>query len=87
MVSLVFTYRDKKLVKKIFECYMVIEPPWNEGEDSLLSNGKVPEVDGNGRTSPADALPRIKSIFPSTYNARDVLKSAAQFAFPCPTTT
>ncbi len=52
------------------------------------SNGTI-----NGRRSRSPTqgdsgvipIPTIKSVFPPTYPYHDVLKSAAQFAFPCPT--
>lgn len=59
---------------------MVIEPSW-------AVNGSGPSQNGSsGRGSPTEGgVPFIKSIFPANYKQLDVLKSAAQFAFPCPT--
>jgi hypothetical protein len=74
--------RDRKSVKKIFECFMIIEPPW---ATSLAQNGSG---GGSVRRSPSDpdgAVPVVKSVFPASYNHPEVLRSAAQFAFPCAT--
>jgi len=62
-------------VKRVFECFMVVEPPWvaNLGRRSPTIS------DGGG------GVPIVKSVFPASYTVPDVLRSAAQFAFPCPT--
>ncbi|OXA57993.1 DENN domain-containing protein 1B [Folsomia candida] len=80
--------RDRKTVKRIFECYIVIEPPWAEGSSSEPGGQNGGSVTNGGRRSPGlsdGGTPIIKSVFPANYNHPNILKSAAQFAFPCPT--
>ncbi|CAL8143656.1 unnamed protein product [Orchesella dallaii] len=72
--------RNRKSIKRLFECYIIAESPWS------VSNGRVNQ--SQPARSPNEAngtTPIIRSVYPSNFNKPDVIKTAAQFAFPCPT--
>ncbi|CAG7816562.1 unnamed protein product [Allacma fusca] len=72
--------RERKSVKKLFECYMEVEPPWGHTSPGSKRNSLV-----RSPSDPNEWTPIVRAVFPPTFKDQDILKSAAQFAFPCPT--
>lgn len=70
--------RPRKSFKRLFECYIIVEAPWS------TSNGKEDGAVAHSPTETNGVNPVIRSVYPSNFNKTDVLKTAAQFAFPCP---
>lgn len=66
---------------------MIVEAPWSTSSSSSNGqNGHSSSPTSNGHSSSSSAItPTIKSVYPSSFNKPDVLKAAAQFAFPCQT--
>lgn len=82
--------RPRKQIKKLFECYMIVEAPWSTSSSSNGQNGhsggsSPTTSNGHSSSSSTSNTPTIKSVYPASFNKPDVLKTAAQFAFPCQT--
>ncbi|ODN06480.1 DENN domain-containing protein 1A [Orchesella cincta] len=72
--------RNRKSIKRLFECYIIAEAPWSP------PNGRVNQSQPARSPSEANGItPIIRSVYPTNFNKPDVVKTAAQFAFPCPT--
>lgn len=73
-VTVLNLFRCRTSVKKLFLCYITIEPPVLEGQVDVLSSA----------SSTAEEEP-IKFVFPSSFKDQEVLRTALQFALPCKT--